>query len=211
MKAVIVGSGLIFKYDRFLEYINVSDFFICCDGGMKYFYECEIVPNVIVGDFDSAEEKYIDYFKRLNVEFKNFPKEKDYTDMEIGLRYALGLNIDEIFIFGGIGSRFDHSLTNAHILRKAYDKGVLAWLIDENNKICIVGDYLKLSGEKGDLISLIPFTTKVFGVTTKGLKYQLSDAVMEIGNSIGVSNVMIEKECEIFISEGLLFVIISRD
>jgi len=211
MKAVIVGSGLIFKYDRFLEYIKVSDFFICCDGGIKYFYECGIVPNVIVGDFDSAKEKYIDYFKKLGVEFKTFPMEKDYTDMELGLRYALDLGVDEIFIFGGIGSRFDHSLTNAHILKKAYDKNVLAWLINENNKICIVGDYIRLSGKNGDLVSLIPFTTNVLGVTTKGLKYQLSDSVMKIGDSIGVSNVMLGKECEIFVSEGLLFVIMSKD
>ncbi len=211
MKVVVVGSGLISKYDKFLKYIDISDFSVCCDGGMKYFYECGIVPNIIIGDLDSAELKYIEYFKNLNVEFKEYPKEKDYTDMELGLLYALGLNADEIFIFGGTGSRFDHSLTNAHILKKASDNNVLAWLIDEHNKICVVKKYIKLSGKKGTLVSIIPFTTKVLDVTTKGLKYSLSGAVMEIGNSLGVSNVMIEEECEIFVGEGLLFAIISED
>jgi thiamine pyrophosphokinase len=215
MKALIVGNGSIFKYDTLLEYAESSDYFICCDGGIKHFYECGIIPDIIIGDLDSAERRYIDYFKDKNVLFKIFQPEKDFTDMELSLLYALDLysdfTFDEIFIFGGTGTRFDHSLTNAHILRKALDRGVLAWLIDENNKICLVDKHIKLSGNKNDLISLIPFTTEVFGVTTKGLYYGLSDAHMKIGASIGISNVMICDECEIFVQEGILFVILARD
>ena len=211
MKAFIVGSGSIIKYDRFLEYSKISDFLICCDGGMKYFYEAGIVPNVILGDMDSADKKYIKYFSNLGVEFKKFPVEKDFTDMELGLSFALKLGASEIFIFGGTGSRFDHSLTNAHILKKALDEGVSAWLIDENNKICLVDKSVKLFGKKGDLVSLIPFTTKVFGITTKGLYYSLENAEMEIGNSLGVSNVMLSEECEISVEGGILFVVMARD
>ena len=215
MKALIVGNGNILKYDRFLKYIEFSDYFICCDGGMKYFFECGIVPDIIIGDLDSAEKRYIDYFKNTNVSFKKFPPEKDFTDMELCLLYVLDLTselvIDEIFILGGTGTRFDHSLTNAHILKKALDRGILAWIIDENNKICLVDKHIKLSGHKNDLISLIPFTTEVFGVTTKGLYYSLSEAHMEIGDSIGVSNVMLCEECEIFVQKGILFVILTKD
>ncbi len=215
MKALIIGNGSVFKYDTLLEYVDISDYFICCDGGIKYFYECGIVPNIIIGDLDSAEKKYVDYFKNKNVLFKTFQPEKDFTDMELSLLYALDLchefKFDEIFIFGGIGTRFDHSLANAHILRKALDRGVLAWLIDENNKICLVDKHIKLSGRKNDLISLIPFTTEVFGVTTKGLYYSLFDTSMKIGDSIGISNVMMCEECEIFVREGILFVILARD
>ncbi len=211
MKAFIVGSGNIVEYDRFFEYSRMSDFLICCDGGMKHFFECGLVPDVIIGDMDSAEPKYVEHFLKLGVKFEKFPIEKDFTDMELGVLFAVEKKVSEIFIFGGIGSRFDHTLTNAHILKKALDNGILAWLIDEKNKICLIDKKTAFFGAKGDLISLIPFTTKVFGVTTKGLYYPLENAVMEIGNSLGVSNVMLSDECEISLDDGILFVVMARD
>lgn len=211
MKAIIAGSGNIYKYDRFLDYAGSSDLFICCDGGMKYFFECGIIPDVIIGDFDSAEKEHIEYFKKKDVSFKTFPAEKDFTDMELGLLYALESNADEIFIFGGTGTRIDHLITNVHILKKALDKGVIAWLIDEHNKICLLDKHIELYGKKNTQVSLIPLTTKVLGVTTKGLYYSLSNYEMEIGNSLGVSNVMLSDKCEISVKKGILIIIMSED
>jgi len=211
MKACIVGSGFISKYDRLLEYAGISDLFICCDGGMKHFFQCDIVPNIIIGDFDSAEEEHIKYFRKLGVPFRRFPTEKDFTDMEIGLSYAIEKGADEIFIFGGTGSRLDHFLANACILKKALDRQVSAWLIDENNKISIIDRHIKISGRKGDLVSLLPFSEEVSGIYTKGLYYSLSNGCISKGSSIGVSNFMTEAECEISVEQGVLFIILSKD
>ncbi len=211
MKIMIVGNGSITKYDTFMEYAKKSDFIICCDGGLKYFFECGIIPDIVIGDLDSADKKYVDYFEKLNVKFEKFPPEKDFTDMELGLIYAIEKKAEEIFVFGGIGSRFDHTLTNAHILKKALDNNILAWLIDENNKITLINKYVKIFGNKGDLVSLIPFTSEVTGVTTKGLYYSLFNSKMKIENSIGVSNVMIDNFFEVFVEKGILFVILSKD
>lgn len=214
MKALIVGNGSIKKYDRLLEYAKNADYFVCCDGGMKYFFKCGIIPDIIIGDLDSAKKEYIDYFKKKNIAFKVFEPEKDFTDMELCLMYILNspdLTVDEIFIFGGMGTRFDHSLSNAHILKKALDREVLAWLIDENNKICLINGHIKIKGVENDLVSLIPFTEEVSGITTKGLYYSLSDAVMRIGDSVGVSNVMTCDECEISVRDGILFVILANE
>lgn len=211
MKALVVGSGNICEYKKFLNCAEICDIFICCDGGMEYFFECGIIPDVIIGDLDSAQKKHIDYFKKHNVLFKVFPPEKDFTDMELGLSYAMKLNPEEIFIFGGTGTRFDHSITNIHILKKALDKGVRAWLIDDYNKICLVDKHIEIFGEKNSYVSLIPLTSKVSGITTNGLYYSLTDAEMEIGNSLGVSNVMISDKCEIFVKSGILIIIMAKD
>lgn len=211
MKAIVVGSGSINNYERFLEYVKISDMLICCDGGVRHFYKCGIVPDVIIGDLDSADEKYIEYFRQKNVRFEKFPPEKDFTDMELGIHRAIDENADEIFLFAGTGTRLDHTFANAQILKKALDKGILAWLVDEKNKICLAQKYIKIKGKKGDLLSLIPLTTRVSKITTKGLYYALDGNDMEIGNSLGVSNVMLSDECEIYIGDGILFVIMSED
>ncbi len=211
MRAVIAGSGSILDYKLFLEYIAKADILVCCDGGMAHFYNCGAVPNFILGDLDSALKEHIEYFENIGVMFIKFPPEKDFTDMEIGLEFALDKGADEIFIFGGIGTRFDHSLTNAHILKRALDRNAAAWLVDEHNFIGIVKDNIKIWGRRGDIVSLIPFTSNVKGVSTKGLYYGLDNFDMEIGHSLGVSNFMTEERAEISVRDGLLFVIMAKD
>lgn len=211
MRAVISGSGSILNYDLFFKYASSADILICCDGGMTHFYDSKIVPHFILGDFDSALNEHIEYFKKLDVPFIQFPAEKDFTDMELGLNFALDKGAQEIFIFGGIGTRFDHSLTNAHILKKALDRNAFAWLIDEHNFIGVVKDNIKIEGKKGDIVSLIPFTSKVKGVSTKGLYYRLENFDMEIGHSLGVSNFMTEDYAEVSVEDGLLFIIRAKD
>ncbi|WP_443110835.1 hypothetical protein [Caloramator sp. mosi_1] len=43
------------------------------------------------------------------------------------------------------------------------------------------------------MLSLIPLTLVVDGITTEGLKYKLIDGRISLGQSIGVSNEFIEK------------------
>ncbi len=51
------------------------------------------------------------------------------------------------------------------------DKGVRGWIINENNQITLIKDNIILEKENNEKISLIPFSEKVEGVTTKRLYY----------------------------------------
>lgn len=212
MKAVIIGNGDINDYSLLKEYIMIYDsIVICCDGGLRHAFKANIIPDYIMGDFDSASEELIQYYKKQNIVFKSFPKKKDKTDMEIGIDFAIEKEVEEIFVFGGMGSRFDHTLANAHILLLANRNGINAKLINENNIISVVDEEIHINGKKGDLISLIPLTTEVKGITTFNLEYELINADIKIGTSIGISNVFQRDEIIIKIKEGLLFVIQSKD
>lgn len=212
-KVAVVGSADISDYFLFREYMQKCDYLICCDGGMKHFYNCDIVPDIIIGDLDSAESSIISYFEGIGVVFEKFPCKKDFTDMELGLRYAVQKGACEIFVFGGIGSRLDHSLANAHILKFAEENGVRAWLINEKNFLTVVGDEreIEVYDRKGSFVSLIPLTSEVLGVYTKGLEYCLSGETMKIGSSLGISNVALEPPFFVAVERGFLFVIIAED
>lgn len=211
MRIIIFGNGEINDYQFIKSQINCDDYIICCDGGVRHSFELCIAPNLILGDLDSADPKILAYYEKLNVPIEKYPAEKNFTDMELSIRKAVSLGASEINVFGAIGNRLDHTLGNAHALLYALKHRIIAFLIDENNKICIIDSKISLKGKKGDIVSLIPLTTSVTGVKTDGLYYPLNFETLEIGTSRGISNIFVSNEAEISIESGYLFVIQTKD
>ena len=211
MKAVVFGGANINDYS-FCEKYTKDSIVVCCDGGMLHAFKLGIIPNVIVGDFDSADSSTIHYFKSKNVPFKTYPTHKDETDIELGLDEAIEMGARDITIIGGIGSRMDHTLANCHLLLYLLKKGINARIVNENNEIVVIDNKAKISGKAGDLVSLIPLSMVVRGITTKGLEYPLYNAALSIDDRlIGVSNVMLGSVAEVTVEEGYLYVMRCRD
>ncbi len=213
MKALIFGNAEIKSDDWVHSLISEDCYIICCDGGIRHLFRLGLTPDIIIGDLDSAEEAHISYYQNKSVPFQVYPAAKDQTDMELCMAYALSLNPDEIFIFGGMGSRFDHSLANANLLWVAREKNVTAWLMQESNQMTLIDNHtsLALTGVPGDIISLIPYSEVTTGVTTSGLAYPLAEATLYRYASRGVSNVMQGETARVTVASGALFVIRSRD
>ncbi len=207
MRALIIGNGQILDTGIIRQNLNENDIIICCDGGTRYAFEEGVLPHYILGDLDSSSGEIIQFFELKDVIFKKFPEKKDETDMELCIDFAISLGVTEILIFGAIGTRFDHSLANANILMQALNSNIFAKIINENNEITLIDNEIEIIGEKGDLISLLPLSTNVTGVTTEGLEYPLNDYTMEIGKALGISNVMLYEKAKISIKNGYLFVI----
>ena len=210
MKALIIGSGNV-SNDAIRHFLKPDDIIICCDGGSRYLFEEGIIPHYVIGDLDSSIPEIIKFFENKNVTFKKFETKKDETDMELCIDFAISLKASEIVILGATGSRLDHTLTNINLLIKADDANVKATIIDKNNQINVTSSSIKIDGRKGDLLSLIPLTTTVEGINTIGLEYNLTDATMYIGKSLGVSNVMENETAIVSIKKGYLLVMKSFD
>ncbi len=210
MRTIIIGNGDINNYDIVREYFDEA-YIIACDGGLRHCRAMMITPNVMVGDFDSANKGDVDFYEEMGVLKINYPRKKDMTDMEIALETALEKSSDEIYIVGGLGTRFDHSLANVHILIKPIRKGVRTYLLDEHNIITLVDDSIEIIGEKGQTVSLIPLTTEVTGIETRNMEYPLYNRTLTVGASLGVSNVMTKEEAFISVKSGILIVIMSKE
>lgn len=211
MKTLIFAAGDIQDYTYYEDYVNKADFIICADRGIDHSKKLEIIPDIIIGDLDSASEKSILYYKNKNVPFISFPSKKDKTDTEIALEYGIEKGATQVWIAGGIGNRFDHTLGNVHLLYSALQKNIKATLIHEYNQIDLINKELTVSGNKNDIVSLIPFTMEVTGVTTQGLYYTLNNAVLTAGCTYGISNVMTSSNAHINIKSGLLLVVKSKE
>lgn len=210
MRVVIICSGSICSYDSVIEKIEAAEYIICADGGTRHAYNMGILPDLIIGDMDSSVSEYIDFFREKGVKLEPYPSDKDKTDTQLCLEYALTFSKD-IIMLGATGSRFDHSLANVSLLRQGVDQGAGVSIVDSNNEIYMTKDHLTLKGKKGEYVSLIPMSERVEGVCITGVRYELSDAVMELGNPYGVSNCFEEGSIEVHVRKGYLLVIKAKD
>lgn len=207
MKAAVIAFGSIEDNKRVEAECKNADYIICADGGAGYAYNANIMPDFLIGDFDSLNAQILEYFKSKKVKIIKYPKEKDYTDTELCVKKALELNCRSISILAGIGDRIDHSLGNIGLLHMVYKEGSMGYIISDKSDIYLCTDKIQLKGKAGDTVSLIPYNGDAAGVTTKGLKYPLNDAVVYFGSPIGISNIMTDDVCMVGIKSGEILVI----
>ncbi|EYE89283.1 hypothetical protein Q428_03135 [Fervidicella metallireducens AeB] len=207
MKAVIVAYGETMEISELKKICIDSDIIICADGGGKYIFEAGLIPDYLIGDFDSLDRNILNYFENRNVNIIRYPREKDFTDTELCVLKAIELGCNDICIISGIGGRFDHSLGNVALLHFIKEKGANGYIKSEYCDIFLCSDELEIKGKIGDIISLIPFKNSASGLFTTGLKYSLNGEDIKFGRCIGISNVMINDTCTIKVSNGEILVI----
>lgn len=209
-KVLILVNGSYGDYS-FCEDKAIYEMIICADNGMHHARALHITPDLIVGDFDSSCKEDLAFFKEQGVTIETFDPHKDATDTELAIERAISYGATHITIWGGAGTRLDHTLANVQLLYKLLKLGITAELVNPYNRIFLANDHQVIKGKKGDLISLLPFAGEAYGITTRNLRYPLKNATLHLGVSLGVSNVLEEEEAEIWVEDGILIVILAQD
>lgn len=204
MRAVIFSGGRESDADFIKAQLRDGDFIIAADRGYSSAKKVGIMPDITVGDMDSVTEE------PEGVRIVRLKPMKDETDTEAAMRLALDEGADEILFLCALGGRADHALANMLLLKQLGDKGIRASMVDEKNEVRYMNASLELVGEIGDTVSIIPIET-LHEVVTDGLLYTLDGQDIVCGTSLGVSNVMTEKECTITARGGCALVIKSKD
>lgn len=195
-----------------LPYIEQEHYLIGADRGAQFLIENGFTPSIAIGDFDSVTKEQYQIIEQKSKEILSFDAiDKDYTDTELSFLHAIERGSDEIILLGGLGTRFDHSLGNIQLLSLALQKGIKASLIDAHNRIRLMNDLLYVERDQFEYISLLPYSDIVTGITLEGFMYPLYNATIEKGESIGVSNKLINGTGTIQIATGQLLVIQSND
>ena len=212
MNAVLFAGADIEDYTFCKAYLEYADVVICCDGGMHHTKALGVKPDYIVGDFDSVKPEILEEYRKQGIAIKQFPTHKDETDMQLGMFLALELGATELVMIGGIGSRFDHTLANAHLLLYLLKRNVKGILVNEKNRVELIDKETVLYGKPGDLVSLVPLSVQVKGITLQDLEYPLINHDLKLDDTLlAVSNVMLKETAKVQIQEGYLFVMQTRD
>lgn len=211
MKCVIIANGDLEYSNDIVRIIKTAQLVISADGGASHLRILNILPHVLIGDFDSIHPDDRCFFKKKQVKIIPFPSRKDQTDSELCVSWALENNATDITLLGVTGTRLDHTLANIFLLKKLARQHIPARIINKNNEIHIVTDYMELKGQPGDLLSVLPITEKVTGITLKGLEYPLMNATMEMGSSLGISNCFTREVASVSIETGMLIITKSKD
>ena len=184
------------------------------DKGMEFLYSHQILPNYIVGDFDSVKKEIGDYYRNeTDVPIREFNPVKDASDTEIALRLCLGLNRKKIVILGATGNRIDHLWANVQCLQIALEAGADACIMDAHNKIRLLDKTVTLKKEEafGPYFSLFPLEQPVDAFNITGAKYPLTNHFLKPSDSLCVSNEFVEDEVEISFVYGKVILMETRD
>ena len=214
MRYLIVCGGKIDK-EFGLNEIKTDgiDAIIAADSGMDFLYENGVTPDIIVGDFDSATTKTLEYFERKGqTEIHRLNPIKDDTDTEYAIRLAIREGARSIVLLGATGSRIDHVLGNISLLGIGLESGTDISIIDTNNRIRMSDKPVTIekSAQYGRFVSLIAVTDDN-EVSLRGFKYPVTDYSFDRFTSLGISNEIIDDHAVIDIHRGKFIIIESKD
>lgn len=216
MKKILIISGGKIEEPFAVDYMKSQNFdiVIAADSGIEFLYRHQLKPDILVGDFDSANKEIVAYYKNdTEVEFREFQPEKDDTDTEIAVLLAIEKGADEVHLLGATGSRIDHMLANVALLGLLLERQIPAYLVDAQNRIRLINGrtLIEKAVQYGDYVSLLPFMGEVRGLTLTGFKYPLENYTMGGYHSIGVSNEIVEEKAVITMKNGILLMVESKD
>ena len=208
---ILIGAG-----DLTVSEIPVgeNDLCIAVDAGYEYCKLLEIVPDYILGDFDSISEKEAEGVAEIAKQEEEkviiLPAEKDDTDMLAAIRLGLSQGYQSFRIYGGMGGRIEHTIANIQCLLYLKEHNAVGYLMDGTGMILVAKEEkISFQNSLEGYLSLFSMGEKAT-VSIENMKYLLEE--QEITNSfpIGISNEFILGEKgKITVHKGAVVMIVS--
>ncbi len=201
-KCIIICAG---GFDGLLQPPDAGDFIIAADGGVKHTQALGLVPDCVLGDFDSLG------YTPQGAEV--FPTEKDDTDAMLAARQGLKLGFREFHIYGAMdGPRLDHTIAALQTLQFLADNGAKAALIGlKDIAVLVKNGAIALPETARGIVSVFCLGETARGVTLENLHYPLENGDLTSGFPLGVSNHFIGKPSCIQVENGSLTVLYGRE
>lgn len=180
--------------------LKTAGLFIAADGGGNTARSFGLSPDLVIGDLDSYRS-----FPEEDIKLVKRP-DQNSNDLEKALQFALDMKLESVIVFGATGLRADQTVKNLSVLKRFHSKFGQIIFRDRYCDIKLIDSPFRESFPVHTSISLFPLSGIVTGITSKGLKYRLSDDTLENGVLDGSSNLSIAPTVEITYRKGdLLF------
>jgi thiamine pyrophosphokinase len=208
-RAIIFANGILTESQSVRSLLREDDFIVSADGGLRNALAAGVTPHALIGDFDSLSPTELAEVENTGALILRHSPEKDETDLELAIRYALEKQFTEIIVVGALGGRLDQTLGNIALLADV-PPGVDIRLDDGHEEVFLTQSHIVIAGEPGDTLSLIPWGTPAERVVTGNLRYPLKGETLQPHKTRGISNEMLGEKATISLAHGTLIVIHSR-
>jgi thiamine pyrophosphokinase len=200
MECLILANGEPPSFKLLEELARKSDLFIAADGAADVLAHFELVPDIILGDFDSLLSHTRSIFPAVRYVHAY---DQEECDLDKAIAFAIEQKADRITLSGVLGGRPDHMLTTISILMK-YTRQIDIVIADDGVQMKMVQDTWRIDGEPGDTLSLVVFD-RAAGVCLDGVRWRLRDAELTPG-SRGVSNEFLQDQVSVSVKSGMVLV-----
>jgi thiamine pyrophosphokinase len=204
-KAYIVGP-LLASSDVILP--EDDDTIIAVDQGLDRVLEAGLLPDIVVGDFDSVSQSgsvWLDEYSS-EVEVVRVEARKDFSDLDLALRVCVERKMDSATLRGFIGGRLDHQIVVLGVCAK-HAQNLSITIIDADQQVSFVVAGQTMAIDPRSLFSLIAVEAAA-RVSIQGAQYPLSNHLLEPLSDLGLSNVA-DDGCVVTVHEGICFVWVS--
>ena len=187
-----------------LKKTDVALVVIAADAGYEICLKEGLQPDLLLGDFDSMEAP-ADFPHILRA-----PVEKDDTDTMLAIKTGLARGYQAFLLYGCLGGRLDHTYANLQALLYLARHGAAGFLLGGGTAASVVenGELSFPAGRTGILSVFCP-NGEARGVTLRGLRYPLRDAVLTSAFPLGVSNHI--RDTARITAQGTLLVMLCRE
>ena len=185
MRAFIYIGGEILP-SAIEEVPTTDDLMIAADSGYGNAVKLGVTPTVALGDFDSWDEASLPQ----DIQKIPFPPQKDFTDTQLAVEYAIEQGCRQIVLIGGLSGRLDHTLSNLAILEELEQKKLRGLITDGFNRVRFLRNDSVIipRSEHFRYLSLLAADEVVRGVEIDGCKYPLKNAKLHRTAQYAVSN-----------------------
>ena len=193
----IIGGG---SFDGFFDEIGKNDLVLAADRGYQLAKSENIKIDYIIGDFDSSK-------RPDDINVIALSPIKDYTDTVAAIEFAKEKGFRDIVIYGGLGGRESHTISNIRTIFYYKKQGINIKLKSKAKEIFVVDDNFSYTYDGHDFyVSIFSLNDKT-RLTIKGLYYELENYPMKIDDALGVSNETKRENFEIKVKDGAVVVV----
>jgi len=214
MEAILILANGIWDTQRDLAWLQQlakdADRVVATDGALDRATQCHITADLLIGDLDSLIDPAHLEERFPALEIHRYPEDKDQTDLELAIDWALKQSPKSILVYGATGGRIDHTMANLALLEKGLHSGIPIQMVSSSESVRLIQGSLELDDALiGDRISLLPISL-FCTVSTRGLRYALESEKLFRGQGRGISNVVVDTPASVIVESGVLAVVHAK-
>lgn len=184
----------------------------CIDHGIDACLQSNVIPELLIGDLDSARSTSIERAHLLKIPIEQYPVDKDFTDTQLALERIIRSNAQTaVVITGAFGGRFDHLYAN---LMTCAHSPLKIFLADQSEIVCFAraGESIALEFQyRPFALSLLPMTEVCRGVSIDGVHWSLDRAQLRQSFPNAISNRVESERVNVSLDDGVLAIALSFD